>query len=678
MAKKHTFTNRLIHERSPYLLQHAHNPVDWYPWGEEAFQAAKELNKPILLSIGYATCHWCHVMEKESFENPAIAERLNEAFINIKVDREELPDVDALYMEFAQGLMSGSGGWPLNVILTPDLAPFFASTYLPPVKRQGLMGILDFVDRILELWDGPEREKLLKQADTIVDIFSAHSFVVGETLPSQKAVSDLMEILYKIIDPIFGGFRGAPKFPIGYQNDFLLRYFNKTADNRALFLVERTLDMMQRGGIYDHLGGGFSRYATDEKWLVPHFEKMLYDNALLARAYVETYQITKRSLYKEIGMEILDYILRDMTHPLGGFFSAEDADSEGKEGLFYTWTTQEIAEALPAEEAALIEEVYGVAQKGNFEGRNILFLEERPEPSHALEHAKFALWKKREERVHPFKDDKILTAWNGLAIDALALAGQVFQEKRYKNAALKGAQFMRGYLWQEGRLLRRWRDGDAQHPASLEDYAALIRGLLTLFETGGDSSWLEWALQLTGIVKNDFKSEGGAFYSSPASISSLILRKCQFADGAEPSGNALHAENLLKLYEMTGETDYLWQAEDILKAVKRYADNYAPGYAYHLMNLQRYYDVQAPRLVITLNSNEQYRALLEKTLATHFMAHATIIWKKEGDQILTRLIPSLEVQASLKGKTALYICHGKSCSAPLSDPEEMVAAILKL
>src|ERR1700722_273941 len=347
------FTNRLIHEKSPYLLQHAHNPVDWFPWSKEAFDLAKESDKPIFLSIGYATCHWCHVMEHESFENQEIAKLMNNTFVNIKIDREELPQVDSIYMEFAQALMSSAGGWPLNLILTPDLKPFFAVTYLPPANRRGLIGMKQFIQHIDQLWQGEERQTLVEQAEKIVKIFEKTAKSAGESIPSEQNLATAIEAMYEMADPVYGGLKGEPKFPMGYQSVFLLAYSQGKGDSRALFCAELSLDMMLRGGIYDHLGGGFSRYAIDEKWIVPHFETMLYDNAILARTYLDAYKYTKKEAYRIACEQTLDYVLEEMSRPEGGFYSAEDADSEGHEGMFYTWTFQEIREVLSNEEATL-------------------------------------------------------------------------------------------------------------------------------------------------------------------------------------------------------------------------------------------------------------------------------------------------------------------------------------
>ncbi len=691
MAERHLYTNRLINQKSPYLLQHAHNPVDWYPWGEEAFTLASESDKPIFLSIGYATCHWCHVMEEECFENLNIAQLMNETFINIKVDREELPEVDSLYMEFAQSMMAGSAGWPLNLILTPDLKPFFAATYLPPTSSHGLMGMSELITRIREVWQGEERENVIEQASKIVEVFSETVHYKGDLLPENEQIEYTADVLFKMADPIYGGMKGTPKFPIGYQANFMLRYSATKKDSRAVFLVERTLDMMHRGGIYDHLGGGFSRYSVDERWLVPHFEKMLYDNALLIESYLELWQLTKKSLYRQICGEIIHYILRDMTHSEGGFFSAEDADSEGHEGLFYTWPLKEVQKILGEKESVLFCEFYDITPEGNFEDRNILNtplrLEEFAE-KHQLSAdeltplflaQKQKLWIEREKRIHPLKDDKILVSWNGLMIHSLVQAGSALSEKTYLEAALKAAQFIKKNLWNGQSLLRRWREGEAQYNAGLDEYVFLIRALISLFEADLGTDWLIWAKQLTDIVSNKFKAqEEGAFFQTDGLDSRIILRKCNFADGAEPSGNAVHCENLLRLYQITGNQDYLDQAEDILCAVKKYLDSYSPGYCFHVMNLNRYYDRHAVTIVIALNDSSQYDEEIQQTLYRHFIPHKAIIWRRNEDKTLLNFIPFLQNQSPIDNKTTLYICHEGVCQKPINDRKEIIEAIQNL
>lgn len=687
MPEQPLYTNRLIYQKSPYLLQHAHNPVNWYPWSEEAFQVARENDKPIFLSIGYATCHWCHVMEREAFENVEVAQLMNQVFINIKVDREELPDVDSLYMEFAQSMMAGAAGWPLNVILTPALEPFFATTYLPPYSSHGLMGLTDLIYRIQELWSSAEREKVLDQAERVVELFSENVHTRGDLLPNPGQVPTTVEILYKMADPVFGGIKGAPKFPIGYQYSLIMNYYSNSGDSRSLFLVERTLDMMHRGGIYDHLGGGFSRYSVDEKWLIPHFEKMLYDNAILAQSYLEAWKLTKRPLYQQVCEEILNYILRDMTHPEGGFFSAEDADSEGHEGLFYTWPYEEVMQIL-GPEGKLFCEFYDITPYGNFEGRNVLhtplsfeeFVLKHNQNKEKLwqqfENQRDKLWQVREKRVHPFKDDKVLSSWNGLMIYTLIESGKAFQQESYLKAAIRAARFIKKYLWQNQELLRRWREDQSMFAGSLDEYAFMIRASLSLFEANAGTEWLEWAILMTQILKEKYKEVDGAFYQTDGSDRNLILRRCQFSDGAEPSGNAIHTENLLRLYQMTQQLDYLKQAEDILKGVRNYLENYPPGYCYHVMNLQRYYNKKAPTFVIALNSKKEYEKELKRALYEKFIPHHAIIWQSL-DVELEELLPFVKEQNAQQDRTTLYICFEGFCQKPFDQLSDMLNAIEK-
>lgn len=685
MVEKEHFHNRLINEKSPYLLQHAENPVDWYPWGEEAFSASKENDKPIFLSIGYATCHWCHVMERESFENPAIAKLLNDTFINIKVDREELPEIDSLYMEFAQSMMPGSAGWPLNVILTPDLKPFFAATYLPPYDRQGMMGLPELIHKINEVWNSDEKERIIEQAGKIVELFSANIHTAGSTMPSKEVAPALAELLYKLADPVYGGLKGSPKFPIGYQQTFLIR---NNFDSRSIFLAERTLDMLQRGGIYDHIGGGFARYSVDEEWFQPHFEKMLYDNALLIDAYLEAYLATKKPFYKNVAIDIAEYILRDMTDPQGGFYSAEDADSDGKEGLFYTWKKEEIDEILGEKGSQLFCDFYNVTENGNYEGRNILHIKLReieyaakndldPEPVRELlyEQRKM-LFNERQKRKRPLKDDKILSSWNGLMIYSLASLGQVLNDEKYLNAARRSAQFIKKNLWKEGVLYRRFRE-KADFRGGIDEYAFMIRAALKLFELDMGSDYLFWALEMNHVLESKFKIEGGAYYQTDGEDPSLLIRKCQFSDGAEPSGNAIQEENLLKLYQLTGIPALLTQAEDVFKAVKKYLDNYPPGYCYHVMNLKKYYDKDSPLYIIALNTADANLTKIKNCFATVYNPNRATLYLRDDDHLLKKLIPSLESYKPLQGKTTLYLCRQGVCESPLNDIKLIEEAILK-
>lgn len=682
------YSNRLVHQKSPYLLQHAHNPVDWYPWGDEAFQAAKDGDKPIFLSIGYATCHWCHVMERESFENLEVAELLNRSFICVKVDREELPDVDALYMEFAQSLMAGAVGWPLNLFLTPELEPFFAATYLPASGSHGLMGLIELAKRIAALWSGDSREKLLTQAEAVVDAISAGVQAVGEEMPDVGFIDETVEHLFQMADPTYGGMKGAPKFPIGYQYRFLLDYTQLTQDHRALFLADRTLEMISRGGIFDHLGGGFSRYSVDTKWIVPHFEKMLCDNALLAEAYLKGALVTKKKVYRDVCEETLNYVLSEMTDEKGGFYSAQDADTEGQEGLFYTWSYDEVIHLLGSDTDRFCS-YYGMTPFGNFEGRNILYIPVNFSDfiaKHHLDGEPFAkklrterkrLLEERDKRPHPFKDTKVLTTWNGLMIHTLVQAGLSFDNESYLHAAVKAARFIKETLWSEGVLLRRWCDGEVKYSGTLDDYATMIRAALTLFEANAGAEWLEWALQMTQKLKEVYKEEGGAFYQTEESDENIIIRRCPFSDGAVPSGNSIHAENLIRLYQLTRKEDYLQQAEDIFKAAEIYMTQYPPSYCYMAMSLQRYYDTVAPTCVIALNSEREHEQVLRRALYDASIPHVAVVWQT-SDFELEELLPVVKEYIPRDGLTTLYLCTEGKCQRPLTDVQEMVTALEKL
>lgn len=673
------FTNRLSKEKSPYLLQHAHNPVNWYPWGEEAFLEASKQDKPIFLSIGYATCHWCHVMEEESFQDQEVAAVLNEAFICVKVDREELPEIDSLYMEFAQTMIVGSAGWPLNLILTPDLKPFYAATYMPKVSSKGLVGVIELTEKIAALWQSGDREHLTLQAEKIVDILKAHKHVAGDELPTQAPIVTTADILYKIADPVYGGMKGAPKFPLGYQPSFLLRYFQKTQDARALFLVEKTLEMMHRGGIFDHLGGGFHRYAVDEHWHIPHFEKMLYDNALLAYGYLDAWKVTHRPVYQAVCIEVLEYLLRDMKQENGGFYSAEDADSQGLEGFFYTWTRNEVISLLGEDNGTLFCDLYGVFEPGILEDRSVLCMGmslqdyaqmrdlDPKELQNTLQQAKKTLFEARKLRPRPFRDNKIITCWNGLAIHAFVSAGFSLQNDTYIQAALDAANFIQRQLYKDGVLYRRYCDGQAKFRASLSDYAFLIRGLLSLFESGKGTNWLTWAIALTKRLEEKFKNDQGAFYQSDPDEEHLLIRKCHYSDGAEPSGNAVHTENLLRLWQITFNDHFLSQAEDGMRAVTRFLDVYPLGYCYHLIALQRYFDDKKATCVIALNKNGQWREEIQRAVSKVSSSHHVFIWQEFGDEVLKEQLGAK--YSPIDEKTALYVCRRGVCQKPLNDLE---------
>ena len=672
-----SFQNRLIKEKSPYLLQHAHNPVDWYPWSAEAFAKAKEQDKPIFLSIGYATCHWCHVMSRESFENPELAEEMNDLFINIKIDREELPEIDSLYMEFAQALMASGVGWPLNVILTPDLKPFYAVTYLPPEERQGMMGLKQLIHHIREIWHSDEKELLFDQANQLVDLFKKSVMTRGDKIPTEELVDDTLERLFEGADPVYGGMKGAPKFPMGYQCQFFLNYAQIYNDPRPLFFAEKTLQMMHMGGIYDPVGGGFSRYSVDEHWLVPHFEKMLYDNALLAGVYLDAWKYTRKETYKNICQEILNYVLRDMKHEEGGFYSAEDADTDGIEGAFYLWTKKEVEALLSVSDSQLFCEYFNITEKGNFEGKNILHqrlsLEEfcsyrkykQTDIENSLQNSLHILFEARKKRKHPFKDDKILVSWNALMIDTFIKAGMALTHAPYIEAGIKAMTFIRKHLWKEGKLFRRFREGQTDYEGCLDDYTFLIRALLTLYEAGQGKEHLQWAIEMTEYLERDYKADEGAFYFTSPNHS-ILLRRCELYDGSLPSGNAIHAENLLRLYQMTHNREYWIQAEDILKVAKSFIETYPQGASYHLISLSRYLDKEMTTFTIAVDEKERGKKEIQQAFFSHLLPHKVLDWKSNDSEY-----PCID------GKTTLYLCKQGKCQSPISDLDKIVEVIEK-
>lgn len=687
---EHKYTNHLINEKSQYLLQHAHNPVDWYPWGEEAFAASRIEDKPIFLSIGYATCHWCHVMAEEVFENEELAQHMNEAFINVKLDREELPEVDALYMELAQSMIPGSAGWPLNVVLTPDLHPIFAATYIPVTGRPGVMGMEEVIAHVMRMWKGEDRERVQTQARMVVEAIGAAAQVTPSRLPKADAVEHTTDMIYKLTDPIWGGMQGSPKFPLSFHNELLLRHWRHSEDSRSLFCVEKALNMMARGGIYDHIGGGFARYAVDEMWRVPHFEKMLYDNALLASTYLHTWRVTRDDRYRRICQNTLNYVRREMLSPEGGFYSAQDADSEQIEGKYYTWTPDEVVSILGKTDGILFCDLYGVSAEGNHEGRSVLHLEHDLRDfarTHALDpdelEARSVNWRSqlfeaRELRVPPATDDKVLTSWNGLMIGAFAQAGAAFREHEYIDIALRAAKFIEEKLWNGEYLLHRWRDGEARFRASLDDYAFLTHGLLCLYEATGITHWLKWAIQLADMVYRDFSMEDGGFYQTDGSDPHLLLRRMQFTDGAEPSGSGVHAENLLRLYTLTWNESYKTQAEGSLRAVAGQLETYPVGFCYHLLALQRCHYPDTCLAIVAFNQNEEFKEELMAAFHYNFLPHVSVVWRHMGDQELQACVPHSKVYLPVDGQTTLYVCRDAVCDQPVTGLTEMISKIQQL
>jgi uncharacterized protein YyaL (SSP411 family) len=578
--------NRLAFEKSPYLLQHAGNLVDWYPWGEEAFEKAKRENKPVFLSIGYSTCHWCHVMAHESFEDSTIARLMNDVFVSVKVDREERPDIDMLYMTVCQ-MMTGSGGWPLTIIMTPDKQPFFAGTYIPKETRFGRIGLIDLIPRIKEVWVTRQAEVINSSSQIIATLRKASHPEPGEEL-GEPILHLAYEQLSARLDEHYGGFSVAPKFPTAHNLLFLLRYWKRSGDNKALKMVEKTLQAMRRGGIFDHIGFGFHRYSTDAQWLVPHFEKMLYDQAMLAMAYTEMYQATAEEEYAQTAREVFTYVLRDMTAAGGGFYSAEDADSEGEEGKFYLWTCDEIRRVLNPDEADLFIKAFDIKDNGNFTdevagrktGRNIPHLvksfaeisselnEPIPEIQKHLESMRQKLFKYRDKRVHPQKDDKILTDWNGLMVAALAKGARVFNEPSYANAAKRTVDFiLSNMVTHNGRLLHRYRDSEAALPAHIDDYAFLIWGMLELYETTLDPYYLIKAMELNQhLIEHFWDDKNGGFYFTAEDGENLPVRQKEIYDGAIPSGNSVAMLNLLRLGRLSANPDLEQKAAQVGQA----------------------------------------------------------------------------------------------------------------
>lgn len=662
--------NRLAHEKSPYLLQHAHNPVDWYPWGEEAFAKARAEDKPIFLSIGYSTCHWCHVMERESFEDKDVASILNRNFVSIKVDREERPDIDHIYMDVCQAL-TGHGGWPLTIIMTPDQKPFFAGTYFPKNDRMGMQGLISILEAIKKAWD-TKRDELLDSGEKITQYISSKPASSKKEIPEE--IFDRAFSFYKqYFDHVYGGFGHAPKFPTPHNLMFLLRYWKRTSNDDALKMVEKTLDSMYRGGIYDHIGFGFCRYSTDKQWLVPHFEKMLYDNALLAITYLEAYQAIKKEKYAVIAREILTYILRDMTSPEGGFYCAEDADSEGVEGKFYIWILDEIIEVLGEKEGTLFANFYDITRKGNFEGKNIPNLINNNTPFEqikTMENAREKLFQHRYRRIHPHKDDKILTSWNGLMIAAMAFAGRVLKDEAFSNAAERAVNFINNNLIREdGRLLARFRDGESGLLAYAEDYANLTYGLIELYETTLKPEYLKQALDFTEDLLSLFWDEDeGGLYVYGNDGESLISRPKEAYDGAIPSSNSVSALNFMKLARLTGRQEFEEKADEILKSFSDEILVNPISYSYSLMALI-FGTSKGKEVVIVSEDLEQAKPFINELSAKY---NPFVVWMtyQPDNSTIEEIAPFVKQYTMTDNKTTVYVCENFSCQAPVTELDE--------
>ena len=674
----HAATNRLADETSPYLLQHARNPVDWHPWGPEALNLAKALDRPIFLSIGYSACHWCHVMERECFENDAIAAVMNEHFINIKVDREERPDLDNIYMTAVQA-MTSHGGWPMSVFLTPDLQPFYGGTYFPPTDSRGMPGFPRVLLSVHNAWV-ERREEIIASAGEMTERLRT----MGEAPLSDGALdADLIEgaarSLLRAFDPRDGGFGSAPKFPHPMDLRVLLRFAAWTGEEKALNAVRLTLDKMSRGGIYDHLGGGFARYSTDTRWLAPHFEKMLYDNALLATTYLEAYQSTKDERYATVVHETFHYILSRMTDPDGAFYATEDADSEGVEGKFYVWTLDEVINLLGPDRGKRFASVYDVTVSGNWEGHNILNLPRPLDQAAAMLSLDLELLTKelaedrakllsaREKRIPPAKDTKILTSWNGLMIAAMAEGARILRKESYLHAAEKASGFLLDRMRSEnGLLLHCFKDGKARFNGYLDDYASLIDGLTRLYEVSGVPRWIKAALELAGIMIDEFTDPAGGFFFTGKSHETLITRPKDVYDNATPSGNAMAATALLRLAELTGREDLKEKGLETLHILQTVMDKVPSAAGQGLIALSREILPPWPEFVIVSGSDPtEFREAIEAVYSRFLPGRVVAPATAEQAFETTSVVPLLSNRVAKEGRTTTYLCERMTCQAPV-------------
>ena len=683
-------SNRLIDETSPYLLQHAENPVDWFPWGEAAFERARDEDRPIFLSVGYSACHWCHVMAHESFEDAEVAAILNEHFVSIKVDREERPDVDRIYMAAVQAL-TGRGGWPMSVFLSPDARPFYGGTYFPSTQRYGMPAFSDVLLSIVDAWHN-RRDELLSGSVSLVAAIEQQMKTTGDGSSDDQhtVLARALEQLVGSFDSQHGGWGAAPKFPQPMVIEFLLRQHHRTGEQRARDMAVQTLEAMARGGMYDQLGGGFHRYSVDERWLVPHFEKMLYDNAQLARVYVHAWQATGRPLFRTIAEETLDYVVREMLHQDGGFYASQDADSEGEEGKFFVWTAEEIDAAL-GEDAGRFKDAYGVTECGNFEGSNVLELVGSLDDRAGLIGPRRKLFEIRDGRAHPGRDDKVVTSWNGLMLAAFAEAARIFDRDDYRKVAERNAEFLlRTLADSDGRLFHTWRDGDARVAGFLEDYTHVAHGLLALYQTTFDPRWyeaavafMEMAIDHFGTAHSRVLPEEGAvaggngnpvalsgFYDTADDAEELFVRPRETQDNAVPSGNAMAALSLLKLARFAGKPEYEELAQETLAQVQGLVGRYPLGFGQWLSVLELAVGEPVDVAIVGKPAAEGVRELLR------------VAWSRYAPNILVAAgagpVPELlRDRPQLEGSATAYVCRGRVCGAPVTTVEELREQLVK-
>lgn len=683
--------NRLVFSQSPYLLQHARNTVDWHPWGDEAFALAAQEDKPVFLSVGYSTCHWCHVMEHESFEDEEVGKKINENYVAVKVDREERPDIDEVYMTVTQSL-TGGGGWPMTVIMTPDKKPFFAGTYFPKNDQPGRRGLMSTLDLVNDYWAN-NRQALLDDANNITKLLKESMESQEGEVDPDDAIQQTYDGLASRYDKKHGGFGSAPKFPVPPNLSFLLRYHQRTGDAKALEMVENQLTAMRKGGVYDHVGFGIHRYSTDTIWLLPHFEKMLYDQALTAIAYVEAYQATGNPFYGDTAKEIFTYVLRDMTSVTGGFYSAEDADSEGEEGKFYVWTPKEVIEVLGEEDGAIFNQIFSITEEGNFveeakrvrTGDSIPHLKltigdlekrnkQKPgELAERIEGMRAKLFEHREGRIHPIKDDKILTDWNGLMIAAFAKAAQAFDSAEYRDAATKAADFVLGTLRDDnGRLLKRYRAGEAGLTAHLEDYAFMVWGLIDLYEATFETRFLQAAVELTDSTLEHFwDDEEGAFYMTADDAEELLVRSKKLYGGAIPSGNAVSALNLVRLHRITARPEFEERFHALIQGFgKQIAQS--PSSFPLVMTALHFQHGSSKEIVISGDLEAPDTLAMLAAIRTPFLPNKVIVFRPPGeDSPITKLAPYTETQLPIDGKATAYVCENFACNLPTTDLAKM-------
>jgi len=675
-------TNGLVNETSPYLLQHAHNPVDWYPWGEEALEKARKEGKPILLSIGYSACHWCHVMAHESFENEDIARLMNENFINIKVDREERPDLDQIYMSAVQ-MMTGHGGWPMTMFLTPEGVPFYGGTYYPPADRYNMPGFPRVLLSVAEAYRS-QTDQVANTATTMLGELRRMGLAEeSRDVLTAEVLDNASRRIVANYDRVHGGFGGAPKFPPAMTLEFLLQTQYRNHSDELLSIITETCHKMAEGGMYDQLGGGFHRYSVDAKWLVPHFEKMLYDNALLSRLYLHVYQLTRDEFYRRIAEEILDYVVREMTDSSGGFYSSQDADSEGEEGKFFVWSQQEVIAALGQPESAIFSDYYDVTERGNFEDHNILHVKASLEAvalkhdvsveraGEIIEASRRRLFDIRESRIKPGRDEKILTAWNGLMLASFAEASAILDREDYGDVARANAKFLLSQLKKDGLLLRTHKAGESKLNAYLEDYANLIHGLIALYESTGELEWFENALELADkMVEQFWDDEAGGFFFTGKSHERLIVRSKEWFDNATPSGNSVAALSLLRLSLLTANDDYRRRATTVLRLMADQVRRYPSAFGFTLTALDFYLSSPLEVAIVGTRSDSRLDGLI-RTFWRRYLPNRVLALCTNSFEAAASHIRLLEGRNTLDTQPAAFVCEGYSCKTPALTAEEL-------